>query len=41
MIGMRIGMGVSGRMDQNRFRQATLAVLVIAGLNLVRRGLMG
>ncbi len=41
LIGMVIGMRISDRMDQNRFRQATLAVLVIAGLNLIRRGLFG
>ena len=41
LIGMAIGMRVSDRMDQKRFRQATLAVLVIAGLNLIRRGVFG
>ncbi len=41
MIGMAAGMWVSDRLDQARFRKATLAVLVIAGLNLIRRGVMG
>lgn len=41
LFGMWIGFKVSDRLDQERFRKATLAVLVIAGLNLVRRGIMG
>ncbi|UOM36352.1 sulfite exporter TauE/SafE family protein [Acuticoccus sp. I52.16.1] len=41
LVGMLVGRRVSDKMDQSRFRQATLAVLVIAGLNLVRRGLGG
>ena len=41
MIGMIIGFRVHDRMDQQKFRRATLAVLVIAGLNLMRRGLLG
>lgn len=40
-IGMLIGMRVSNKLDQQRFRRWTLVVLTIAGLNLVRRGLMG
>lgn len=40
LIGMVIGFWAHDRLDQDRFRTATLAVLVIAGLNLVRRGLM-
>ncbi len=40
LVGMAIGLWAHDRMDQERFRKATLAVLVIAGLNLVRRGLM-
>lgn len=39
VIGMLIGFAVQDRLDQARFRRITLAVLVIAGLNLVRRGL--
>jgi uncharacterized membrane protein YfcA len=41
MIGMAMGIWAHDRMDQEKFRKATLAVLVIAGLNLVRRGLTG
>ncbi len=41
MIGMGLGIWVHDRLDQDRFRKATLAVLVIAGLNLIRRGLIG
>lgn len=41
LFGMWIGFKVSDRLDQARFRKATLAVLVIAGLNLIRRGAFG
>lgn len=40
-IGMAIGQAAQDRMDPAMFRKATLAVLVIAGLNLLRRGIMG
>ena len=39
MAGLFLGFKVQDRMDQALFRKATLAVLVIAGLNLIRRGL--
>lgn len=39
--GMFIGLRVQDRLDQAKFRKATLLVLTIAGLNLIRRGLMG
>lgn len=39
MAGLFLGFRVQDRMDQALFRKATLAVLVIAGLNLIRRGL--
>lgn len=39
--GMLIGLRVQDRLDQNLFKKATLIVLTIAGLNLIRRGLMG
>ncbi len=39
MIGMGIGFSVQERLDQARFRKATLIVLILAGLNLLRRGL--
>lgn len=41
LIGMGLGLWAHDRMDQARFRKLTLAVLVVAGLNLIRRGLMG
>lgn len=41
LMGMAAGMYVSDRMDQERFRQATLVVLVVAGLNLIRRSAFG
>lgn len=41
LIGMTIGFFVQDRLDQARFRRATLFVLVVAGLNLIRRGLLG
>lgn len=41
LLGIFVGFQVSDRLDQVLFRRLTLIVLVIAGLNLVRRGLMG
>lgn len=41
LLGMAIGFQVSDRLDQRKFRRATLAVLVVAGLNLIRRGAIG
>ncbi|EKE44074.1 hypothetical protein OCGS_1590 [Oceaniovalibus guishaninsula JLT2003] len=40
-MGMWAGFWVSDRMDQARFRRATLVVLAVAGLNLIRKGVMG
>jgi uncharacterized membrane protein YfcA len=40
-LGMLVGFRIGARLDQDVFRKATLAVLIVAGLNLVRRGLMG
>jgi len=40
LIGLALGFLVHDRMDQARFRKVTLFILVVAGLNLVRRGLM-
>jgi uncharacterized membrane protein YfcA len=40
MIGLFAGMYVHDRIDQKTFRRATLVVLLIAGLNLVRRGVL-
>ena len=39
LAGIWLGFRVQDRMDQDLFRRATLVVLVIAGLNLIRRGL--
>ena len=41
LLGMWIGFKVQDRLDADLFRRATLVVLVVAGLNLVRRGLAG
>lgn len=38
LIGLVAGMRIHDRIDQTTFRRATLVVLLIAGLNLVRRG---
>jgi len=39
-LGMAIGLRYQDRMDQALFRRMTLVVLCLAGLNLLRRGLM-
>ena len=41
MAGMVLGFVLQDRLDQVKFRKLTLVVLVVAGLNLLRRGLMG
>lgn len=41
MAGMLLGYRVHDRLDQDLFRQVTLAVLCIAGLNLLRRAAFG
>lgn len=41
MAGLWIGARVHASMPQDTFRKATLVVLALAGLNLLRRGLMG
>ncbi len=41
IIGMRLGFGFSDRLNPELFRKITLIVLVVAGANLVRRGIMG
>ena len=38
LIGMWLGGKVHDRIDQQAFRRAILAVLILAGLNLIRRG---
>jgi len=40
-LGMQLGFWMSDRLNPDTFRRTTLIVLVIAGANLVRRGLMG
>lgn len=39
VLGMALGFRIQDRIDQPTFRKLTLIVLLIAGLNLVRRGL--
>ena len=41
LMGIWIGMKVQDRLDAARFRRWTLVVLAVAGLNLIRKGLMG
>lgn len=41
IAGMWLGFKLGDRFDQDRFRRATLWVLVLAGANLIRRGLTG
>lgn len=41
LFGMWAGLRIHDRIDQTSFRRLTLAVLLLAGLNLVRRGLAG
>jgi len=36
-----LGFKLGDRFDQERFRRITLLVLIIAGANLIRRGVMG
>ncbi|TFL17473.1 sulfite exporter TauE/SafE family protein [Jannaschia formosa] len=41
LAGMGAGFRLQDRMDQDLFRKATLVVLVVAGANLLRKGLVG
>ncbi|MDF0595604.1 sulfite exporter TauE/SafE family protein [Psychromarinibacter halotolerans] len=41
VLGMVAGYSVHDRLDAVKFRRAMLVVLVVAGLNLIRRGVMG
>lgn len=41
LVGMAMGAVVQHRLDQERFRTVILTVLVLAGLNLVRRAILG
>jgi uncharacterized membrane protein YfcA len=38
---MQIGFRMSDRLDPEVFRKVTLVVLIVAGANLVRRGIVG
>ena len=40
VVGMWIGFRIQDRINQQAFRKATLAVLFIAGLNLIRRAVL-
>jgi len=40
LLGLWIGFRIQDRIDQRTFRKLTLLVLLIAGLNLVRRGVL-
>ncbi|MBU2983637.1 sulfite exporter TauE/SafE family protein [Lentibacter algarum] len=41
LIGMQLGFRFHDRIDQKSFKRLTQIVLFVAGLNLIRRGLMG
>ncbi|MDE0521380.1 MAG: sulfite exporter TauE/SafE family protein [Boseongicola sp.] len=41
LAGVAVGVAVQDRLDQERFRTVILALLVLAGLNLVRRAVFG
>lgn len=41
LLGMWLGFRLGDRFDQERFRRVTLWVLMIAGVNLIRRGFFG
>lgn len=41
VAGLFLGRIVQDRLDQERFRRLTLLVLIVAGLNLIRRAVMG
>ncbi|MEL6585468.1 MAG: sulfite exporter TauE/SafE family protein [Pseudomonadota bacterium] len=41
LLGMMLGFRLQDRMDQDLFKKVTLVVLVVAGLNLIRKGIMG
>ncbi len=41
LLGMWLGGRLQARIDQEMFRRVTLLVLLVAGANLIRRGLIG
>jgi uncharacterized membrane protein YfcA len=40
-VGMQLGFRMSDRLNPDVFRKVTLIVLIVAGANLVRRGIFG
>jgi uncharacterized membrane protein YfcA len=40
LLGIGLGFWLQDRFDQETFRKVTLWVLLIAGVNLIRRGVM-
>ncbi|MEM9972253.1 MAG: sulfite exporter TauE/SafE family protein [Pseudomonadota bacterium] len=40
LVGLALGFALQDQIDQARFRRLTLLVLIVAGLNLIRRGLL-
>jgi uncharacterized membrane protein YfcA len=40
LVGQTLGNKVQDRLDQKKFKKLTLFILIVAGLNLLRRGLM-
>lgn len=41
LLGVLVGTALNDRINQETFRRATLVVLIVAGANLIRRGLLG
>ncbi|GIT90224.1 hypothetical protein JANAI62_02930 [Jannaschia pagri] len=41
LAGMAVGFRLQDRMDQALFKKVTLIVLVVAGINLIRKGVLG
>jgi len=41
VIGMMLGQRLQDRIEQAAFKRLTLIVLLIGGLNLIRKGVMG
>ncbi len=41
LLGMWVGLKIQDRIDQATFRKLTLLILLVAGLNLIRRAMIG
>ena len=41
LAGMAVGFRLQDRMNADVFRKVTLAVLIVAGVNLIRKGMAG